>query len=121
MGFLLHFCQDKECTVDIQGIKLKIEEISTRQLYLHHVNNVSKRPTDVAEWNPKLDFIIDEPMWKIIYVKYQKLLKDTNIMNFQFKITHRILACNYNLEIWKISQNNRCHICNEIDAMEHIC
>ena len=36
------------------------------------------------------------------------------------KITHRILACNYNLEIWNIRQNNRCDYCKEIDTIEHM-
>ena len=59
-------------------------------------------------------------MWNIIYTNYIKLVKDTTILNFHFKITHRILACNYNLEIWQIRQDNRCDHCKEIDTIEHM-
>jgi hypothetical protein len=99
---------------------LKLDEISTRQLYWHLANQLSLRPTSEAKWNEKLDFLIDEPMWDIIYTKYQKIVKDTTLQNVQFKITHRILACNYNLEIWNIRENNRCDLCNEIDTIEHM-
>jgi hypothetical protein len=110
----------KECKVGIQENNYNIEEVTTRQLYWHLINKISKRPTSEAKWNQKLDFIIDEPMWDIIYTNHQKILSDTNIKNFHFKITHRILACNYNLEIWKIRQNNRCDSCNQIDTIEHM-
>jgi hypothetical protein len=40
------------------------------------------------------------------------------IQNFQYKITHRILACNFNLKIQKIRDNNLCESCDEIDTME---
>ena len=59
-------------------------------------------------------------MWEIIYTNYEKLLRDTTLKNVQFKITHRIVACNYNLEIWRIRTNNRCEYCDEIDTIEHM-
>jgi hypothetical protein len=106
--------------VHIHGKYTNLDEISTRQLYLHLANQESLRPTSETKWNQKLDFIIDEPMWDIIYTNYQKIVKDTTLQNFQFKITHRILACNYNLQIWNIRDNNRCDICNEVDTAEHM-
>jgi hypothetical protein len=109
-----------EHRVYIHGKHITLGEISTRQLYRHLANQESLRPTSEAKWNQKLDFIIDEPMWDIIYTNYQKIVKDTTLQNFQFKITHRILACNYNLEIWNIRDNNRCDICNEVDTAEHM-
>ena len=109
-----------ECRAFIHDRYLKLDEISTRQLYWHLANQISLSPTSEAKWNQKLDFVIDEPMWYIIYTKYPQIIKDTTILNFQFKITHRILACNYNLEIWNIRENNRCDLCNEIDTVEHM-
>jgi hypothetical protein len=110
----------EECSVRIGGKTANIEEISTRQLYWHFVTLVSSRPTSEAKWNQKVEFEIDEAMWNIIYTNHKKVIKDTNIINLQYKITHRILACNYNLEIWKIRDNNKCDICKEIDTIEHM-
>jgi hypothetical protein len=42
------------------------------------------------------------------------------ILSFQYKITHRILACKKNLKIWNIALENLCDVChNEIDGIEH--
>jgi hypothetical protein len=116
----MNYCVFEACIVKLGGKTANLEEISTRQLYWHFVNLVSSRPTSEAKWNQKLDFEIDEKMWHIIYTNHKKLIKDTNILNFHYKITHRILACNYNLKIWKIRDNNNCDICNEIDTIEHM-
>ena len=103
----------------MQGKALKLDEINTKITYWHLVNTFSQRPTSEAKWNKKIGVIIDEDMWNIIYTNYQKLVKDTTILNFQFKITHRILACT-NLEIWSIRQNSRCDYCKETDTIEHM-
>jgi hypothetical protein len=45
---------------------------------------------------------------------------DTKLQTFQFKITHRILACKSNLFTWKIAQNDICNQCGqERDTLEH--
>ena len=44
----------------------------------------------------------------------------SKIIAFQLKITHRILACKYNLEKWKIAPNTICNECNlNWDMIEH--
>jgi hypothetical protein len=115
-----NYCVFKECKVSIQENNYNVKEVNTKQLYWHQIRKISKRPTSEDKWNQKLEFVIDEPMWDIIYTNYQKILSDTSIKNFHFKITHRILACNYNLHIWKIRPNNRCDSCNQIDTIEHM-
>ena len=57
----------------------------------------AKRPND-------LDLGPEE--WQIIYTRAYKLTKDTKIIAFNFKITHRILACGYQLEKWQINEDN---------------
>ena len=45
---------------------------------------------------------------------------DTKLINFQFKITHRIIACGYQLNKWKIIDSDMCPICHtEQDTIEH--
>jgi hypothetical protein len=58
-------------------------------------------------------------MWKLIYTNDKYVTEDNHIRNFQFKITHRLLACNYNLNIWKIRTDNICNYCQEVDTIEH--
>jgi exonuclease III len=115
----LNYHVHKECKIKNGEDMVNIEGITTKLLYLHLVSGVALRPTSEKKWNEKLDFVIDEPMWKCIYTNY-KFISDTILKNFQYKITHRILACNYNLKIWKIRDSNCCEECKEIDTIEHM-
>ena len=115
----LNYTVFKECKVLLGDRICKIEETSTKEVYWHLVNLKSLRATSEAKWNEKLSFIIDNDMWKLIYTNDRHVTNDTYIQNFQFKITHRILACKYNLHIWKIKDNNKCETCQEIDTIEH--
>jgi hypothetical protein len=83
------------------------------------ITNISKRPTTENKWSEKNNFEITEEMWKIIYTNSKHVTNDTTILNFQYKITHRLLACNYNLKTWKIKQTNTCNYCDKIDTIEH--
>jgi hypothetical protein len=49
-----------------------------------------------------------------------KLTRNSKIISFHFKVTHRVLACKYNLNIWKIEENNICDYCHKYeDCIEH--
>ena len=80
---------------------------------------MSQWPTSENKWQETLNFSINEEMWKLIYTNDKYVTEDTDIRNFQFKITHRLLACNYNLHIWKDKTQNTCDYCQEIDTIEH--
>jgi peroxiredoxin family protein len=58
-------------------------------------------------------------MWTIIYTNDQHVTSDTYVLNLQYKITHRILACNKTLHTWKIKQSKDCDNCKEVDTIEH--
>jgi hypothetical protein len=109
----------KQCTVINIDRQVDVEEITTKGLYWHLAIQMAQRPTSENKWNEKLNFVIDESMWQIIYTNYN-FIADTTLKNFQHKITHRILACNYNLKIWKIREHNLCDVCKEIDTIEHM-
>ena len=83
-----------------------MEEVKIKQIYWHLVSTINQRATSEKKWNEKIEFEIDEPMWNLIYTNDSYLTKDTTLTNFQFKITHRILACNYNLKIWNMKETN---------------
>ena len=87
-----------QCMVTCGKARVNYEEMNTKRLYWHLVSAISERPTSENKWAEKLDFIITEDMWQSIYTNHQSI-SDTILLNFQFKITHRLLACNYNLKI----------------------
>jgi hypothetical protein len=117
--FNTNYIISKECKVYINNTEQNINENDTRDVYWYLIQTISKRPTSETKWLEKVNFIIDEPMWKIIYTNNKYITKDTDILNFQFKITHRLLACNYNLKIWKVKNNDGCDHCQCVDTIEH--
>ena len=58
--------------------QINVEETNTKRLYWHLANHVAQRPTSKNKWNEKLDFVIDESMWQIIYTNYN-FIADTTI------------------------------------------
>ena len=62
--------------------------------------------------------IADEDWSKIFLLPYL-ISRETYLQTFQFKILHRIFACNYWLSIVKVSESSKCHFCPEIDTIGH--
>jgi hypothetical protein len=110
----------RECKIRIGKMSKNIVEVTTRDLYWHLIQKISLRPTSEAKWLERGMLDLSEEDWGNIYTADRKLTRESKIQNFQFKVTHRILACGYNLAIWKIRDNNMCQIClQEIDTIEH--
>jgi hypothetical protein len=118
-GLVCFDTNEQNCAIKMGKIYEHLNNVSTKEIYWHLVNTIATRPTSESKWNEKLPFIIDENMWTIIYTNYQNITTDTYVMNIQYKITHRILACNKNLFTWKIRPNSECDQCNCIDTIEH--
>jgi predicted Zn-ribbon and HTH transcriptional regulator len=98
----------------------RIHDIDTKDIYWHLMTEITEQPTSENKWQEKTDLELTEEVWTTIYTLSNGLTRDTTILNLQFKITHRILACGYNLKIWKIKESNKCEFCNEsIDTIEH--
>ena len=49
--------------------------------------------------------------WKNIYLLPSKTVIDTYLVTLQFKILHRVYACNYKLFQWKIKDSPECFVC----------
>ena len=109
----------KQAIVNLEQTCKGLEDVTTNEIYWHFVTKFSLIPTSEKKWNEKVDFIIDETMFNLIYVNGKELTTDTSIQNLQFKVTHRIMACNYNLKIWKIKPTDQCDYCQESDTIEH--
>jgi hypothetical protein len=118
-GLAVFDLNDTTCYIKIGKCYKSLKEISTKEIYWHLVETISKRPTSENKWNEKLPFIIDNDMWTIIYMNHKHVTTDTYVLNLQYKITHRIMACNKNLHTWKLKNNSICDHCTNIDTIEH--
>ena len=94
--------------------------MKTKDISWHVLTKFTKRPTSEDKWREKTDLQPTEEEWATIYTLNQQLTRETTIFNFQLKITHRLMACGYNLNNWKIRDNNICEFCKEYTCMiEH--
>ena len=85
----------------IENNNRRITELNTREIYWHLLSKIAERPTSEAKWQEKTDLDLDYEEWATIYTVNNDVTRDTNMDNLQFKITHIMLACGYNLRIWK--------------------
>jgi hypothetical protein len=110
----------RDTNIIIDNRTRQITDINTRELYWHILKACTKRPTSEIKWQEKTDLNLNNEEWATIYTLNNEVTRDNNILNLQFKITHRLLACGYNLKVWKIRTCNLCEICKEhVDTIEH--
>jgi hypothetical protein len=107
-----------KCQIVTDNGLRRIEEIKCQDIYWQLVNNINCRPTSEAKWEEKAGLNFNEDMWSIVYKNPYGLTNEAYILALHFKITHRTLACGYNLNIWKIKDSNICETCQtEIDSI----
>ena len=75
-------------------------------------------PKSQTVWIESYPFL-ENLNWAPIYLLPFKITSDTYLITLQFKITHRVFNCKYNLFKWAISETPLCNVCTGIDTLEH--
>ena len=110
---------DYECPMTFNKMTKQLTDMTTKETYMTMLTNISQTPTSEKKWR-ETEPQLEDSDWQDIYQSAFKLTQDTKLQTFQFKITHRILACKANLNTWKIEENNICNFCkDEKDTIEH--
>jgi hypothetical protein len=109
----------REHKVCINKSTKSLQETTTKEVYWELLTDVVEQPTSKNKWTQKTDLALTESEWKIIYTMAYKVTRDTKLINFNFKITHHILAVGEKLKTWKINSTDKCDKCEEIDTIEH--
>ena len=90
---------DQHIHLYVNKIRKSLLDVHTKDLYWHYIDKISQRPSSEIKWATNSSLNISPEIWKIIYTADKTLTRDSKIQSFQFKVTHRILACGYNLAI----------------------
>ena len=99
--------------------KLKpLSKCNNKNIYLSLLIKNIKPPTATDTWINIFPFL-EKENWSAIYTRTFEITKEPYLQSFQFKIINRILNNNENLHRWKISKNNECYLCGEVDGIEH--
>ena len=111
----------KPINLDIQGKKLS-DILSNHRPCKYFYNTLIAneiQPSAQAKWEEKI--MNGKLQWKQYYTLPKKATKDIKLINFQFKILHRILPTNYLLHLMKIKSNNLCTFCQcHVETIEHL-
>ena len=83
--------------------------------YIYSTFEVSVSQNKWVEFYPFLECVD----WNNIYLLPPKTVIDSNLITLQFKILHRVYACNYKLLQWKIKGSAEWFVCQQIDNIEH--
>ena len=55
-----------------------------------------------------------------IYINKIKNIQDPKISEFNYKVLHQILSCNYNLHRWGKHESGLCDLCNQTETITHL-
>ena len=98
--------------MDIRKVK-KLIELTSIEVYRHLITLKAQRSTSKERWESHVGMGFTEEDWAGIYHLSYLICRDTKVIAFQMKITHRILACKHNLSKLKIENNGICNRCQE--------
>jgi hypothetical protein len=109
-----------DCKIQINESMKKLEELKTVDIYKHLISTIKQKPTSEIRWEETAGVQLDNIEWEKIYNNPYRLTRDTRVISFSFKVTHRVLACNHMLKRWKIEPSSQCSYCSEPDdVIEH--
>jgi hypothetical protein len=118
---ILELENKQSCSILLDHKYIKIEEITTRDIYIHLIDkNKNTPPTSKKRWIDLYDDMnLDDELWQMIYETPFKITKNVKILMVQYKLIHRILAVNHNLKKWKRIDDDQCEVCGKCDTLEH--
>ena len=97
-----------------------LERLSSKYFYEILITNRLTRPICEPAWNGQLK-LFNIFQWRSIWMNQTVCLSlDRKLVEFNFKIIHRILPNGINLCRWKITNSDKCCLCNLTDTYEHM-
>ncbi len=112
----LSHCISDPMVVSLGKITKPAQKMKSKTIYtlLTSFNNVEPKCKNRWE-NIYVNVSFD---WNFCFAKIM-LINDTKLQSFQFKIVHRIFACNRYIAKGNINISENCENCNVIDTIEH--
>ena len=87
-------------------------------VYTYLIKKSTKPPTSLNLWVELYPFL-ENFNWSQVFRLPYKIIKESYIQSFQYKVLNRILNCNYNLHKWGIKDSPLCIYCTQVDTIQH--
>jgi hypothetical protein len=93
-----------------------VQLITNKTIYWELIDKIKIAAVTKDKWIKLLD--LNEENWENIF-DVAKIIRDTKIRTFQYKLLFQLTPCN--LYLYKIGRSNsfKCHFCNMIDNIKH--
>ena len=94
-------------------------------IYNFLIRNLNDKPIAYTYWDKvKREEMVNDfenISWSSILSNMKLVIKDNKVLQFQFKLIHKISSCNYWLSKMKIKDDPTCDKCNnDIETLEHL-
>jgi hypothetical protein len=96
----------------------KLSGLTSKILYWHLLQHLIEQPTSIARWISEFPFLHDNDFDEFFLLPY-RIVRETRLQTFQYKILNNILACKERLFKWNIEENDQCMHCDECDTITH--
>ena len=97
-----------------------IQLVKSRQIYWMLHNRKIIIPNCIKRWHEMYDITFSEQKWKQIFTLSQNLSDNTKLIEFQFKIIHRVYASDSYVSNFDQSVNSDCKSCNVKNNIQHL-
>ena len=99
--------------IRINNIDKNITQVKTRDIYLFLLNEIETRPSCIEAWNIRLNTQLSLNEWSLIFCLPKCTVRDTKVLEIQFKILHRCYATNSIISKWDTAKTEVCIECNQ--------
>ena len=103
----------------IEGKAYSPASLDSKTINTILTKRIQKPPTSLDKWIEEFPFLNDED-FRIIFRLPYKIVRDTKLQTFQYRLLNRILPCNDYLFKMKLSENTLCELCGHIENIEHL-
>lgn len=112
---------NKHLIVKVNKTYIPIQKVSCKQIYWQIIYTTEHVPTAKLKWSKiyKEFENASDDIWERIYSLSFNITRETKLQSFQYKIIHRIIACNKWLYNIKIKQSGKCSFCDCEDSIQH--
>jgi hypothetical protein len=110
----LHF--KEQIHININKKPKILNKLTNKDIYWVLVKNIQVKPIIIEKYKKQLG--IEEKKWKTIFT-IPRVLRDTKIKAFQYKLLYKLTPCNYYLKQIKKSDTDICNWCTKVDDSIH--
>ena len=95
-----------------------IANTSTKDIY-NYINNMNvDQPPGFTRWKKTFELNSIDCINRMLHFTFYHI-QDNKLKIFRWKLLHQILPCKTLLFQWKIANNNKCNVCDQIEDYEH--